>query len=208
MRLGGGPNPPGLLSCTREASSQCFRAHSEAENGLVNLPLTDLVPRLTAARMSCLRSSSWATVRSSLIHFCRSFHCSSLQLLKTPLSTSRLNSSSNSFLLLSLRVGCLLKSSHASSLPSRVFCCNSSYFLFASCCVRAAIRCNSRACRGRSRQQPSHLDSQTSRCDLRVSPQHAQLHCSASSYVFGAQCPGRVTRLDLARCPSRSRCHS
>ena len=198
MRLSGGPNPPGLLSCTREASSQCFRAHSKAENGLVNLPLTDLVPRLTTARMSmphrssllnslvsCLRSSSWATVRSSLVHFCRSYHCSSLQLLKTQLSTSRLNSSSNSFLLLSLRVGCLLKSSHASSLPSRVFCCNSSYFLFASCCVCAAIRCNSRACRGRSGQQPSHLDSQTSRCDLRVSPQRAQLHCSASSYVFG-----------------------
>ena len=83
-----------------------------------------------------LTSSTWATFCNSFSHFCKSFSCSSLLPLSTPLSTLLLNSSSNSSLVRGLRLGCLLKSSRASSFMWRRQCSRSAcFFCHNSACV-------------------------------------------------------------------------
>ena len=72
-------------------------------------------PILFLSNASSLRSSSWAAFSSSFVHDCKSFCGSSPLLLQMPPSTFSLNFLSNSSLVFRMRVGCLWKSSHASS---------------------------------------------------------------------------------------------
>ena len=113
-----GPNPPGRL-CRTSIPVQLLRQALFFRLALAEA-LPETLPSLVTTGMRVFFTHSprlrglWPLFvllghfSSSFVHFCRSFSCSSLQLLKTLFSTFRLNSSQTPFVV-ALRVGCLSK---------------------------------------------------------------------------------------------------